>query len=562
MLRFRAGIAAATGVAAALALTMSGRAQQAQPFFQISDVGLPGVEEMGAVWNEARVPWSLPSVAARSSASPVRPLRAGASGRPYFIGRVLVRFRDEVTADERRSLVREATPSGDLTPRRAFVDFDTVQIAPAEDAEAVATSLRQHGQVLYAQPAYRLRPSFVPNDPSYQSLQWNMRLVGMEQAWDIQPQAGSTIIVAVIDTGVAYKNATFTANLPAFANQGVQYPALGVRTIPYAAAPDLVRGACASRIVAPFDMISRGAFSPIDFDGHGTHVSGTIGQLTNDGVGVAGVAFNVRLMPIKALGSFWDTIFGTAPCDCGADDDVAAGIRYAADNGAKVINMSLGSSGPGNCAVNSNQSGCSPVIEAAMRYAVGKGTFIAVAGGNEFQDLIPPFGTNPTSVLAEIASRIKGVVSVAAVDPNRNRASYSSTGNYIEIAAPGGDGRLGRNGFVFQETFDFNFTDTFDPNTVPPSQYTAPRFDVFAPIGYAGTSMATPHFAGIAAMLVQQGITDPAAIEDALELSADRLSGTGDVCPSATAAPSGRTCSFGFGLVNARNALRGLGLAR
>ncbi len=142
-------------------------------------------------------------------------------------------------------------------------------------------------------------------------------------------------------------------------------------------------------------------------------------------------------------------------------------------------------------------------------------------------------------------------MSVAAVDPQKNRAFYSTTGSYIELAAPGGTSRgFGRGGFIFQQTFDFTFTDTFDPTVVPPSQYRAPRFDVLANIGIIGTSMATPHVSGIAAMLVQQGITDPAAIEEALEKSAVDI-GT-----------PGRDNSFGFGLVDARNALRGLGLSR
>src|SRR6185436_12312172 len=220
------------------------------------------------------------------------------------------------------------------------------------------------------------------------------------------------------------------------------------------------------------------------------HVSGTVGQLTNDGQSVAGVAFNVKLMPVKVLSSFWDVKFGLAPFEGGSDDDVARGIRYAADNGAKIINMSLGSSGPPDCATSPSKAGCAPAIEAAMRYAVSKGSFIVVAGGNEFEDRDPVFGTNPTSVIAEIASRIDGAISVAAVDPLKKRAFYSSTGSYIEIAAPGGSSRgFDRGGFVFQQTFDFRFTDTFDPTVVPPSQYTAPRFDVFTNIGFTGTSM-------------------------------------------------------------------------
>ena len=273
--------------------------------------------------------------------------------------------------------------------------------------------------------------------------------------------------------------------------------------------------------------------------------------MTNDGIGTAGVAFNVKLMPVKVLASEWDLLFAgltNISNTGGTDDDVARGIRYAADNGAKVINMSLGSSGPPNCATNSRQPDCSPVIEAALRYAVGKGCFVSVAGGNEFEDNVPPFGTNPTSILAEIASRIPGVVAVAAVDRAKAHSYYSSTGSYIELAAPGGSERgFGRSGFVFQQTFDFNFTDTF---LLPPAQFRAPRFDIFGYIGYIGTSMAAPHVAGVAAMLMQQGVTDPAAIEEILEKTAVDLG-----------AP-GRDDIFGFGLVDARAALRGLGLAK
>ena len=102
---------------------------------------------------------------------------------------------------------------------------------------------------------------------------------------------------------------------------------------------------------------------------------------------------------------------------------------------------------------------------------------MVVAGGNEFEDTVPFYGMNPTSVIAEIASRIKGVVSVAAVDPTKGHAYYSSTGSYIELSAPGGSERgFSDSGFVWQQTFDFDWTDTF---LLPPSRYRPPRFDIF-----------------------------------------------------------------------------------
>jgi serine protease len=371
-----------------------------------------------------------------------------------------------------------------------------------------------------------------PNDPLYVTRQWNLPYINIEPAWDIQPSAGSDIIVAVIDTGVAYRSATITTSIPAFSIGPLFYPALHNVTIPFAAADQLVNASTPNRIVAPYDFIWEDEV-PLDFEGHGTHVAGTIGQITNDNVGPAGVAYNVKLMPIKVLDHpVWDYLFGSP--NFATDDIVARAIRYAADRGARILTLSLGRTGPPSF-----------VVEDAVRYAVGKGAFVAVAAGNLYQD------GNPLSVLAEICSRVNGAVSVAAVDRNRGHASYSTAGAYVEIAAPGGDGSTpgfaGIDSFVVQQTLDFRLTETY---LRPPSDYGPPRFDVFAYIGAAGTSMATPHVAGAAAILMQQGITSPAAIEDALKRTAVDLG-----------AP-GRDDFFGHGLVNVRNAMFGIGAAK
>jgi serine protease len=450
--------------------------------------------------------------------------RMGSAGVRYARGRILVKFRD-------------GAPVPPDSVRPDYADFNIVRIDPNEDAEAVASAYRARDDVEYAQPAYVMHPTMVPNDPHYKDLQWNFPLIDIERAWDIQPQAGSNITVAVIDTGMAYTNATITTNILGFRNEKGTYPPMQNVTIPYSAATQLVTP---GRIVAPHDFVNNTS-TPLDFDGHGTHVSGTIGQLTNDNIGTAGIAFNVKLMPLKVICSDWDVLFGTPASRCGTDDEVAQAIRYAADNGAKVINMSIGRDSPDDCGTNRTRPGCAPAIEDAMNYAVGKGVFISIAGGNEFSS------GNPTQVPAEIASRIRGAVSVASIDNQKNRASYSSTGSWIELAAPGGGGGDEDSGFVWQQTFDFHFTDTFD---LPPSLYRPPRFDVLGYVGEAGTSQATPHVSGVAAMLIQQGITSPAAVEDALEKSAVDLGA------------KGRDNSFGFGLIDARKALLGLGLAR
>lgn len=537
---------------------------QSGPQLTVLNVGLPAVDE-GPIPDDTHRPASPEAIrraAIRAADDAVRP---GRTGRAFTAGRVIVKFRDAASASARDAAIRSVAAGGVLQPRDGSTDFDIVAIDPGVDGEAVAAAFRARPEVEYAQPPYRVHATLVPNDADYKQYQWNLPLIQMESAWDIQPQAASSITVAVVDTGLAFHSATLDVNIRGFVDgDGNRYPALGHQVIPYGAADQLVGGGHASRIVAPHDFVWNTA-EPLDFDGHGTHVSGTIGQLTNDGIGMAGVAFNVKLMPVKVLASEWDVLFGGSPFVGGSDDMVARGVRYAADNGANIINMSLGSSGPPDCGTRPSQDGCSPVIEAAIRYAVGKGCFVVVAAGNEAEVTDPDFGLNPTSVVAEIASRVPGAVSVAAVDrravgqtgtrrctgePNLPdcHAYYSSFGPYVELSAPGGSERgFGRDGYVWQQTFDFTKTDTF---LLPPDQYGPPRFDILASVGYIGTSMAAPHVSGVAAMLMQQGIKDPAAIEAALEQLAVDL-GT-----------PGRDNTYGFGLVDARAVLRGLGLAR
>jgi serine protease len=420
---------------------------------------------------------------------------------PWVTGHILVKFRD-----------------GDHA--------EVVAIDPGEDPAEAAQRYAGRGDVEFAQPDYRAHLAFHPNDPLFAN-QWNLSALDMERAWDVNPGASSDVIVAVLDGGMAFENAAYQ-----YLARGVIvgtrfYPPLGRVVVPFAAAPEL-NGA--NRFVAPHDFIWDDD-SPVDLDGHGTHVAGTIGQLTNNGLGVAGMAFNVRLMPVKVIAGDWDLIFG-APHEA-TTAIVAAGIRYAADNGAKVINMSIGFNGEGPL----------PAVEEALRYAVGKGVFVAVAAGNSFDE------GNPPEALAEIAARMDGVISVGAVNRTLDRAFYSSSRSSVEIAAPGGDVRDGPSGGVVQQTYD-PVASAIDPLSNPVSAYHAPRCDIFAYESYQGTSMATPHVSGLAALLIQQGITKPAAIEAAIKrFATDR------------GAP-GRDNDFGSGLISPRATLRGLGLSR
>jgi serine protease len=514
-------------IAAGLVLSLHAQTIKQQRL-EVVNVGLPAVD-LGLRLDDIRGPGAADLSRRQAILASIPPADVPGAAARSRTTRVLVKFIEGLPTAARLSAVADVSRRAVMTAAPDYADFDIVQVGATEDAEAVAQAFSERSDVEYAQVAYTFHKLFVPNDPLYATNQWNLPMLNLERAWDIQPQAGSAITVAVLDSGMAYQNATFVPTLPAFRDEnGRVYPALGRVTIPYSAAPQLVGAAGAGRLVAPHDFIWDDN-EPFDFDGHGTHVSGTIGQLTNDSIGTAGVAFGVRLMPVKVIDSVWDFLF-RAPNE-GTDDTVARGIRYAADNNAKIINMSIGRTGPP-----------APAVESAIRYAVSKGVFIAIAAGNEFED------GNPTEVLSEIAARVPGVVSVAAVDRARAHAFYSSTGSWVELSAPGGSGRgFGAAGGVFQQTFNSNSTDTF---LLPPAQFRAPRFDILEYVPYQGTSMASPHVAGIAAMLMQQGITDPAAIEEALEKTAVDL-GT-----------PGRDDTFGFGLVDARAALRGLGVAK
>jgi len=462
---------------------------------------------------------------ARAPRTEGKTLQAAADGERFLSGSIIVKFRPGTSPAAQQATLSQV--DGSIASALPYASFDIVSIADTADPEAAARLLDAQPDVEYAQARYRVYPQFVPNDPLY-TRQWNYPTIDMERAWDINPGATSSVTVAVLDSGVAYRPALmrYNASFPFRATPGGPVlPALGLIDVPFAAAPDL---GGADRFVSPRDFIWE-TTTPMDLDGHGTHVAGTIGQLTNNSVGVAGMAFNVRIMPVKVIAGDWDFIFGS-PLQ-GTDDVVARGVRYAVDNGAQVLNMSIGRTGPP-----------APVVQEAITYAVSRGAFVVVAAGNEFEV------GNPVERLAEFAPLIQGMVAVAAIGRDRRRAFYSTTGPYIELAAPGGNMRAGGSeGGILQQTYDFDFVDTFLGS---PTQYRAPRFDVFTYQYFQGTSMAAPHVSGFAALLVQQGITKPAAIEAAMTRYATDLGA------------AGRDNEFGHGLINPRASLRGLGLAK
>ncbi len=447
-------------------------------------------------------------------------------GEVVLPGAVIVKFRVAVDTETERHVAADAGATGVEHP--SYADFAILTIDPHADPEAVARRLATRPEVEYAEARHRTTPLYVPNDPLY-AQQWNLRELDMERAWDINLGASPSVIVAVLDTGIAFEDVMLRYDIQAreliVGDAPLRIPASGVVDVPFAAAPDLARP---GRFVAPHDFVWDDA-DPVDVVGHGTHVAGTIGQLTGNGSGLAGMAFNVRLMPVKVAPTFWDIFFGARPS---GQDLLARGIRYAVDNGARVINMSIGVLGDAP----------NRAVEDALQYAVSHGTFVAIAAGNSGEADNTP---NPT---AAIAARIDGVVSVAAVGPGLERAFYSTASPIVEIAAPGGDTRRagGPFGAVLQQSLDPDVMTI----RIGRDGLLIPRFDAFVYRASQGTSMAAPHVAALAALLMSQGITRPAAIEAAMKRFATDKG------------PPGRDDEYGFGVINPRATLRGLGLSR
>lgn len=361
---------------------------------------------------------------------------------------------------------------------------------------------------LYQRLADPVGPNFMPNDPQT-SVQWNFYNaasgVNASQAWDISQ--GEGVVVAVIDTGIAQGNPDLQNNvIPG-------YDMISDKRISRRATDDRVPGGWDLGDWVEQNYCTGWATNdPHAADvssWHGSHVAGTVAQETNNGVNLAGLAFKSKVMPVRVLGS------------CGGfGSDISDGIIWAAGgtvpglpvnpNPAEVINMSLGSRAP---------AACPTIYQEAIDEAISRGSIVVVAAGNE--------NANAGSYTM---SSCNNVISVGATGFNGGRAYYSNYGPRVDLSAPGGNAEQNNNGWIFQ---------VINRGTQGPTSE-------WAPLGLAGTSMASPHVAAAVAMI--QSVVDTPLTWTQMR---DLLKST--VKPFPTAIPA--ATPIGTGILNIEAAL-------
>jgi serine protease len=422
-------------------------------------------------------------------------LAAPAAASKYVPGEVIVRYEDG-TSRSVESAVEDDTGTG--AAQSLAGGSEQLEIEDGESVRDTLAELRRNPNVDYAVPNHVAHASqFVPDDPGLRR-QWNFTGpygIGMPEAWSLAEAAGAPggrgAVIAVLDSGVAFENYR------------------GFRR-----APDLRR----STFVRPWDFVDHDSH-PNDRYGHGTHVTGTLAEATNNGLSVAGVAYGVKIMPLKVLNDFGE----------GDSIAIAKAIRYAVNHRADVINLSL----EFDRRVVADEI---PEILRAIRYAHAHGVVLVAAAGNTGK-----------KYLRRVAypARATEVIAVGATTRTGCRSEYSSFGSDLDVVAPGGgvdaEPETAEEQLVCQpeKPGDWIYQETFTGSSVR-------RFGL--PGGYEGTSMASPHVAGIAALLIATrhlGVhPTPSQIQTQLQVTARDLG------------RPGFDSRYGWGLVDAARALR------
>jgi thermitase len=362
---------------------------------------------------------------AGSSAAPAAQPQRPDINAPAVPGQYVIKFKPGTAANDRSNAIQGQ--GGRTFDRIAGMDADAVEFPALRNGNPIAAgallaALKRNPNVEYVEPNYIYKADFTPNDPG-RTQQYAWDRIQAYQAWDTT-QGNSSAVIAVVDTGIQRSH------------------------------PDLD-----AKIVAGYDYVQNDT-APDDGNGHGTHVAGTSAAETNNSAGGAGTCPNCRLMPVRVLDS----------SGSGTLVNVANGINFAANNGAKVINLSLGGSG-------------SATLQSAVDNAWSKGVFLACAAGN----------SNTSSTASAYPGAYPNCFAVASTTNTDARSSFSNYGSWVEAAAPGSN--------IYSTWLNSGY------NTI------------------SGTSMATPHVAGLAGLLSSQGLTN-AQIRDRICNTADKISGT------------------------------------
>jgi serine protease len=430
------------------------------------------------------------ALADRGATPPTPPLA------PYAPDEILVKYATPSLARAATAHAASVIGVGGYPINRAS-HTRLLRLAPGVSVSSALHRLRGRRDVLWAVPDYRAHAAgrFIPNDPGlvgapgdWDQLQWNFVGtfgVNAPEAWanviaDGVP-GGRGVIVAVLDTGVAYANRGRFRRSPDFNPYG------------------FVRG---------YDFVANNPF-PNDRNGHGTFVAATIAEATNNHYGLTGLAYGARLMPVRVLNGQGE----------GDASTIAEGVRFAVRHGARVINLSLEFSS------EVTASDIPELIE-ALRFARRRGVVVVAAAGNEGHAAIA------------YPARAPDVIAVGATTEHGCLANYSNDGSGLTLVAPGGGADANLPGDPNchpelpsgQDVYQMTFTGS------------SPRRFGF-PAGYEGTSMASPHVAAIAALIIASGVLGrhPSAEQVAVRLRATArpLGGPGD------------SQLYGAGLVNA-----------
>lgn len=360
---------------------------------------------------------------------------------------VRAKLRQHLSAQQFASQVRQRFA---LRARRLNASFEPPDISrtyllqlesESQDVQSLLSALRADPNVEYAEPDAVRSISYTPNDPYFSSSGswgqaypdlWGLQAINVSHAWDTT--FGNGVVVAVVDTGLDYNHPDISANV--WTNPG-EIPGNGIDD-DHNGYVDDVHG---------WNFVAN-TNNPLDDNGHGTHVSGTIAAVGNNGIGVIGIAWQAKVMPVKALdgnGSGYDSVLAEA-------------IDYAANNGADVISNSWGG------------YGSSQTISEAVSYAYNLGAVVVAAAGNSGED-----------ALNYTPANIEQVITVAATTPTGTLATFSNYGPKIDVGAPGVD-------ILSLEAEGVSF------GTSVGNGYTRAN----------GTSMAAPHVSGAAALILAQ----------------------------------------------------------